>query len=197
MSRTLNSAALSALSQKEVQIYFAISLQFPQDYLRLWTGVGETILNGFVYTGGGSMIGLSQIDEGLEVSAKGAQVSLSGIPRSASEPLALALSTDYRGGIGKIYVCILDADSTTDLNNLSNDYGNRFDELFTGYMDVMTIDEGEDTATITLSLESRLIALRRSINRRFTPNWLKSKYPTDEGLDFTNNTPLQKLRWGR
>ena len=77
------------------------------------------------------------------------------------------------------------------------DNASLFDQVFIGFMDMMNIDEGEETSTINLALESRLAVLRRPVNRRFTPNWLKSKFPDDRGLDFVNNTPLQKIRWGR
>ena len=142
-------------------------------------------------------MGLSKIDETFEISSRGAQVSLSGIPRSATEPMKLALTQNYQGKKGSIFLTVLDGSSTVDLANTDVDSGSLFDAVFVGFMDMMNIDEGEETSTINLALESRLAVLRRPVNRRFTANWLKSKFPDDKGLDFTNNTPLQKIRWGR
>jgi hypothetical protein len=196
VSRGLNTTALAAINQPEVQVFFAVKLEFDSP-LRLWSGVGQMLINGEEYTGGGSMLGLSKIDEALEVSARGAQISLSGIPSGETEPLKLALTTDYQGKKGIISLCMLDADDATDLTASGQDNAGLFDDVFTGFMDMMNISESEETSTITLSLESRLVALRRPTNARFTPNWLKSKYPDDKGLDFTMSTPLKKIRWGR
>ena len=197
MSRGLNSTALSALSSQEIKVFFAVKLEFDNNPLHLWSGLGNILINGASYTGGGSLLGLSKIDETFEVSSRGAQISLSGIPSSQSEPMRLALTEKYHGRKGSIFLCILDGDSTIDLAGSGVDNASIFDEVFVGTMDMMNIDEGEETSTINLALESRLAVLRRPVNRRFTPNWLKSKFPDDRGLDFTNNTPLQKIRWGR
>ena len=196
MSRGLNSTTLAAVSQREVKVFFAVKLEF-DDPLHLWSGLGQVKINGDTYTGGGSLLGLSKIDESFEISARGAQVSLSGIPREATEPLSLAINEKYHGKKGTIFLSVLDGSSTVDLANTEVDRGSLFDAVFVGFMDMMNIDEGAETSTINLALESRLAVLRRPVNRRFTPNWLKSKFPDDKGLDFVNNTPLQKIRWGR
>lgn len=196
MSRGLNAVTLAALLKKEVQVYFALDLQFDTP-LRLWSGLGQILINGEVYTGGGSMLALSKIDETVETAARGAQITLSGIPRGESEPLKLALTEKYQGKKARIMFAVLDADSTLDLGGAGQDNGALFDEVFSGFMDMMNIDESNETSTIMLSVESRLIALRRANKLRYTANWLKSKYPSDRGLDFTNSTPLQKIRWGR
>jgi len=196
MSRALNATALAALTQREIQVFFAVKLEFDTP-LRLWSGIGQMLINGEEYTGGGAMLGISKIDEVLEISARGAQLTLSGIPRGQTEPLKLALTTKYQGKKGTISLCVLGADSPVDLTAAGQDNAGLFDNVFTGFMDMMNIDESEESSTISLSLESRLVALRRPSNIRFTPNWLKSKYPQDKGLDFTNTTPLKKIRWGR
>lgn len=196
MSRGLNSTTLAAVSQPEIQVHFAVKLEFDTPLL-LWSGIGVMMLNSEAYTGGGSLLGLSKIDEAFELSSRGAQLSLSGIPKTETEPARLALTQNYHGKVGRIYMAVLDANSTHDLTGENVDNASLFDQVFVGFMDMMNIDEGEETSTINLALESRLAVLRRPVNRRFTANWLKSKYPNDRGLDFTNNTPLQKIRWGR
>jgi|11BtaG_2_1085332.scaffolds.fasta_scaffold14032_3 hypothetical protein len=196
MSRGLNSTTLAALSEREVKVFFAVKLEFDTP-LHLWSGLGNVKINGDIYTGGGSLLGLSKVDETFEISARGAQISLSGIPSTETEPMRLALTQNYQGKKGSIFLTVLDGNSTIDLANTDVDNGSLFDKVFVGFMDMMNIDEGEETSTINLALESRLAVLRRPVNRRFTPNWLKSKFPDDKGLDFTNNTPLQKIRWGR
>ena len=61
-----------------------------QSYLRLWTGAGELAWNGQTFTGAGSLLGISPIEETGEVRAVGFAVKLSGLP---SEILSLALQS--------------------------------------------------------------------------------------------------------
>lgn len=197
MSRGLNSTAVTALSAKEVEIYFAVELQFQTATLRLWSGVGELFIDSELYTGGGAMIGLSRIDETFEISSRGAQVSLSGIPRGELEVMNLAYSDNYQGRTAKIMLCIQDADSPRDLTDLSVDHGSVFDTIFTGFMDVLQIEESGETSNITLSIESRLVQLQRPKNIRYTHQYQTSRFSGDLGLEYTNSTPLLKMRWGR
>lgn len=211
MSRGLNSTAVTAISQREVQVFFAIKLEFDSP-LRLWSGIGRMILNNEEYIGGGSLLGISKIDETFEVSSRGAQLSLSGIPKTEAEPAKLALNTQYQGKKGTIYLCLINGNSDIDLSASGFDASGLFDPVFVGFMDMMNINEDGATSTINLTLESRLAVLRRAVNRRFTANWLKSTSyinsagtevsrgqgaTEDKGLDFVNSTPLQKIRWGR
>ena len=197
MSRGLNSTSLAALSAKEVEIYFAVDMDFFSGQLSLWSGIGPCSIDNTIYTGGGAMLGLSRIDETLEISARGAQVSLSGVPRSATDALQLAFNENYQGRIATIKMCVLDADNPRDLTDITTDHGSVFDTIFTGFMDVMEIDEGAETSKITVSIESRLIKLKQPVNTRFTDQQQKRRFPNDKGLEFTTTTPLQKIRWGR
>ena len=208
MSRNLNSTAVAALSADSVQIYFAVELDFPDGALRLWSGLGEITIGGETYTGGGSMLGLSKIDESLELSARGASISLSGIPRSETDPMRLALTQDYQGRKGKIYLCILNSDSAIDLTASGYDASGVFDVMFIGFMDMLNINEGEASSTLSVNLESRLAALRKASNIRFTPAYQKSRtgvdsngdainFAEDEGFSFNNQSALQKITWGR
>ena len=69
-------------------------------------------------------------------------------------------------------------------------------EVFSGYMDQMTIDEGVETCTIGLTLESRLIDLERPRNRRYTSENQKTRFPNDEAFDFVESLQGQRLAWG-
>jgi hypothetical protein len=70
-------------------------------------------------------------------------------------------------------------------------------EVFTGRMDQMNIDEGAETATIELTIESRMIDLERERVYRYTAEDQKSRYSTDLAFDFVNDLQTAQLTLGR
>ncbi len=139
------------------------------------------------------------------MSVKGASISLSGIP---SNLLSLALSEPYQGRIAKIYFGTFQQGSilqeTSDyillqdgsrINLESTSTG--FNELFSGYMDQMNIEESGDTATIEMMVENKLIDLERARVAGFTSGYQKSVYPGDLGMDFIEDLQDKRIPWGR
>ena len=68
--------------------------------------------------------------------------------------------------------------------------------IFQGQMDLMTISDGGDTATIKLTAESRLIDLDRSRERRFTSEDQKIEFPDDKGLEYVDDLQDKEIVWG-
>jgi len=206
MSRDLSTDTIESLSADVVYPFFAIELQFDGNIVRMWTGQGTLVLDdGSQWVGLGQLLSISAIEETSEMSVKGASISLSGIP---SELLSLALSEPYQGRIAKIYfgtflLGSLLQESTSFILlqdgskiNLETSAAN-FNELFSGYMDQMNIEEAGDTATIEMMVENKLIDLERARVARFTSGYQKSVYPGDLGMDFIEDLQDKKISWGR
>ena len=70
-------------------------------------------------------------------------------------------------------------------------------KVFSGYMDQMNIDEGPETSTIALSVESKLIDLERPKVFRFTNSSQKSRFPNDKGFEFVEDLQDKRFNWGR
>ena len=208
MSRDLDPNTLEAISQEVVQPFFAVELLFDgSQTLRMWTGQGTLVLdNGTQWVGTGNLLDVSSIEETSEMSVKGATLTLSGVP---SEVLSLALSEPYQGRVCNIYFGVFTAGGS--LLKETSDYillqdGSRinvetgekgFNQLFSGYMDQMNIDDGPETSTIELKVENRLIDLERARVARYTQYYQKSIYPNDNGLDFVEDLQTRKVPWGR
>ena len=181
MSRDLTPTTVTAIEQPEVYPFFAVELQFSSGVIRMWTGQGTlTLGDGTQWIGLGQLLSISAIEETSEMSVKGASITLSGIP---SNLISLALNEPYQGREAKIYFGINGEDV--------------FNELFSGYMDQMNIEEGVETATIELAVENRLIDLERARVARFTSGYQKSVYPNDDGLNFLEDLQDKKIPWGR
>ena len=101
MSRTLPSVITNSLDNSVINPFFAVEMNFDNNnILRLWTGVGTLTFNGQDWAGAGTLLGISAVEETTETAARGADITITGMP---SEVLALALSTPYQGRTCKIY----------------------------------------------------------------------------------------------
>jgi len=209
MSRELSDAVASALDDAVVYPFFAVELLFDgENVLRMWTGVGTLVYDSVEWFGTGNLLDISSVEETTEISAKGATITLSGVP---SEVISLALSEPYQGRICKIYFGMFSKGSMLDesgnyilledggkiyLDNPQTDF-NELTEIFSGYMDQMNINENPDISTVELTVENKLVDLERSRVRRFTSAYQKSVYPNDLGLDFVEDLQDKDITWGR
>lgn len=216
MPRELPPSFLSVLSQKEVYPFFAVDLSFIDQSvnppipspLYLWSGYGDLVRveTGNTYLGAGQFLNVSSVGETTEIEAKGATLSLSGIP---SEFLALALTQPYQGRECKIYLgltseakYLLAQDSdflVTQAGDfiLSEDGGQGFVEIFSGELDQMTISEASETASISITAENILIKLDRPVIRRFTDADQKSRFSSDLGFNFIAGLQDKEIFWGK
>lgn len=208
MSRSLDPTTIENINKNVVHPFNAIELKFDGDnVLRLWTGIGTlTLADGTEWVGAGTLLSISDIEETAEMAVKGATISLSGIP---SEVISLALSEPYQGRVCNIYFgtfseegSLLKEDSDfillQDGSQILVDTGEKgFNEIFSGYMDQMNIEESAETSTIEVTVENKLVDLERARVARFTSGYQKSIYPNDLGLDFVESLQDQNLSWGR
>lgn len=206
MSRDVTQTTLDLLDDSVIYPFFAIELLFDgAEVLRLWTGQGTLVYQGLSWFGTGNLLSIDTIEETSEIAAKGATVTLSGVP---SEVLSLALSEPYQGRKAKIYFgtfsrgnllqedfayILLQDGSKITLEDRKTD----LTEIFAGYMDQMNIEESPDGSIVTLTIENKLIDLERPRTARFTSAWQKSIYAGDKGLDFVESIQNKEVYWGK
>ena len=205
MSRDLSTGVSDALEDDVIYPFTAVELQFDGgNVVRLWTGVGTLVYGGNSWTGAGELLDISSIEETSDISAKGATVTLSGVPSSV---LSLALSEPYQGRVGKIYLGLF---MIGKLEKESGDYillqdGTRIEletqetsltEVFSGFMDRMTIDEQAESSTIGLSLENKLVTLERPRTARYSHEFQRTVDSSDKGLEYVESLQLKEFVWG-
>jgi len=202
MSRDITTEVLDALDDDVVYPFFAVDLMFdvregtdvngdPITYgpLYMWSGygdlciggTGDTCTGGKLYLGAGTLLALSSVEETTEIEAKGASLTLSGIPSSF---LSLALAEPYQGRECRIYFGMTSDPSA-------------YVEIFSGELDQMNISEEGSTSSISVTAENVLIKLERPVVRRFTNEDQKSRYPADKGLQFIAGLQDKEIYWGR
>lgn len=184
MARTLTSAVATAAQAALVRPVLLLQVTFPTGTLRLWTGVGSLVYGGNTYTGAGSLISVSPIEETNEVRAAGVQVTLSGIP---SNTLATAVGTMNSGQSGEIRFGLMDSANALIADPVL---------AFAGRLDTAVIEESGDTCTVLVTFESRLIDLERPRERRYTDEDQQAEFSGDVGMQYVAALQDRVLKWG-
>lgn len=123
------------------------------------------------YAGAGQFGKISAISEVAGVNATGVTLTLSGVD---PDTLADALSGVNQGRLAQIYLGAL-IQGPTGFQVVNSPV-----LLYQGLTDQVTVDlQGTDSATITLSLESRLSDLQRPMPQKYTSQYQMQRYPDD------------------
>ena len=83
MARGLDNSIKTAIEEESLRVFIAVDvlLDSPNE-LYFWSGVGDLTYEGITYTGAGELLQISDIQESSDLAAKGATLTLSGIPSS-------------------------------------------------------------------------------------------------------------------
>lgn len=182
MARSIPAGLMTALTQSVIEPFYAIEMIFDTMPVRFWTGIGDRTLEGNTYTGAGGLLSISDLEEIGDLSAKSASVTISGI---STDIVALALVEPYQRRPCRIlFGCTVPAP-------------NDVIEMFSGKMNTMTIEDAPDSATITLTIESRLIELQRAKTRRYNHESHISRYPGDTFFATVADLQDRQVTWGR
>lgn len=184
MSRDISAGLLAAFTGDAIEPYFAVEFMFDSAPLRLWTGVGERVINvqgaDQTFIGTGSLLSIGQLDEVSDLSAKSLSLSLTGINPSI---LSIALQEPYQRRNCRLY---FGEQSVSDVV-----------QIFSGKMNTMRIQDEADSSTIALDIESNLIELERSSDWRYTDENHQSRYSGDTFFSYVQTIQDQQVAWGR
>jgi len=184
MSRGVSANNKSAAGSTEVQPILLYEAEFDSGTTRAWNGLGDLTAFGETFTGVGSLISVSPMEETYEVKATGFTVTLNGI---LADNLTDALTEDYQNRMMTIYLGFLNSSGALVADPMV---------LTKGRMDVMTIDEGGETSTISVTCETRLIDFERPRKYTYTDADQKAIHPTDKGFEFVQAIQDVDVKWG-
>jgi hypothetical protein len=184
MSRDLTTGVINEIDATELQPFFLFRGDFVDGVVRTWSGLGDLSWNGQTWIGTGNLLQISAIEENAETVAAGAVISLSGVP---VELISLTLNSVRQGANGKIYLGFLSSGNVVADPIL----------VFEGKLDVAYIEEDGETATVSISYESRLIDLQKPRESRYTDQDHQRAYPGDLGFSFVPSLQEKTLNWGR
>lgn len=184
MARTLSSAMSNAISDSVVRPVLLLDLDFSTP-IYFWSGYGDLNFASNDYIGVGDLLNMSVAEETQDLGASGLTLTLSGI--NGTELLTKALSEDYQGSTVDLRLGAMNEDGTLIANPVT---------IFAGTMDVMTMQESGEQATITLKVENKLQLLSRTKVRRYTNQDQKAVHPNDKGFEYVTNIAEKDITWG-
>ena len=186
MSRSVPASILTALGQSAIEPFYAVELDLDSGPLRLWTGYGDRTLDGNTYTGGGDLMGIEGLEEVADLSAKMVTLTLSGMPASI---VSTALQEPYQRRRVRI---LFSVESIPGIATVSS---SDFVEVFSGSLNEMTIDDGPESGTSSVTVDSRLVELEGASNYRYTSESHKSRHATDTFFDFVADIQDKGVRF--
>ena len=192
MARNI-SALVTELANSEIEPFFAVEALFDDDddtrydeasytgenAIRLWTGYGNKTIASNTYTGSGDLLGIDGLEETNDLSARAVTIALSGIDTTI---VSLALTEPYQRRLCRIY---FGSGSVAPV------------EVFSGFMNTMTIEDNGETSSISLTIESKLVALERASNRRYTHENHLARNSSDTFFSVVADLQDKEIVWGR
>jgi hypothetical protein len=183
MPRPMSPAMLTGLTQGLLQPALFVSIAFANETLYIWSGIGSITWNGETWLGVGNLGGISMIEDGTTLDARGITITLSGIDSTA---LAEALQNLQIALPVTIYFGLFSSGSL-----IADPF-----IAWQGRTDRATIDVSGETSTIALQCESRLLDMDISPDRRYTLEDSQIFNPGDLGMQFVSSITLYTIIWG-
>jgi hypothetical protein len=184
MARDLASLTLAAGKAEVVRPVLLVRLDFASGVVRATSAPFDIRMNGETYLGVGTLGAVSGVAEGAELQGYAIELTLSGVP---PEMVALTLQDAYQGRDAQLYLGLLN-----DAHQLAGSPV----LLFRGRMDTLDLQLGT-TATLTLTVQSRLSDWERPRLLRYTHEQQQADYPDDKGFEFIAQMAEKTIVWGR
>lgn len=184
MTRGASAAFVTALQAQVTRPAIFVEGVFGAATVRFWSGLGDIVWNAQNWTGAGTLLGLSTIDEPTDVVATGFTVSLSGVP---TQLVSAVLTAVKQGQSGKVWVGLIDAAGALVVSPVL---------AAVGRLDVPTITDNADTCLIDITYEGRLIDLKRAREWRYTHESQQQIYAGDRGFEYVAALQNKEVLWG-
>ena len=179
--RALTTAGTAALAGAVVCCAILVEMDLTEP-LRLNSGSIDLVINGVAYYGSK---GLGQIDT---IKASPGSLPQVGFTMAGVQPssIALALTEPVQGKAVRIKVALFDS-----LTGALIDVRLRY----SGYLDVMSISDGADSATISVTSESAMLDLLRPVGLYYNDLDQQALHPGDLAFQYVNDQVDQKIVW--
>lgn len=175
-SRDLTASVQTELAAAANRPFWLVEVELAGGTLRYWSGQGTlswgTGSPADDWTGAGILLDLTPAGESAVPEANGATVVLTGVN---SAVVAAFLANARQNKPLTIYLGFLDSSGAV----IADPYA-----VFVGVLDTVRFRVGPDTAAVVIAGESRMLRLRRSNIRRYTPQDQQAEYSGDKGFDY-------------
>ena len=181
--RGLTNDMVTEVSASQLSPILLASLSFATP-VHIWTGYGTITVGSTAYLGIGTLGSISPVEETTDLAARGISMQLSGVPTAM---LAVALTENYQGRECSVLFGALEASGALVSSPVT---------IFSGRMDVMSINDDGQNATIGMTAENKLVDFRRPREVRYTDQEQKNLFSSDKGLEFVTAIQEKQIYWG-
>lgn len=189
MARSLHSDTIAEVQTDSVIPYVMALVETGNGDVAVWSGVGDIVSSvsgsSITYIGVGEFAMISPMKETQDLSARGISLSLSGIP---SALISTLLGDVEQGRSVSVFMGFFNESTRTTINS-------EF-ELFNGIVDIPSVAETGETATIAITAENRLIDLGKVRVRRYTQEDQARDDVTDLGFEFVPSLQDKEILFG-
>lgn len=182
--RDADATLLAGATAPVVRPVILAALDWPSGMVRLASPPFDIVMDGQTYRGVGDLGSIGVVEEGTETRSYGLTLSITGI---RPEYLTEVTTNPIQGRPVLLHFGLVDESHSLIGTPL---------QIWGGRMDVATIELGQ-TATITVTAESRLVDWERPRVRRYTHEDQQASFPADMGLEFVSSMSEIELVWGR
>jgi len=181
----IDSSIADYLAADHQVLFLAVKAEFDTETIRVWSGDYDLSISGDSYTGVGTLLNISNIEDTLELKSSGLTVALAGMDATV---LNLALTENYQNRFITVFLGYLSGGTDTVVGTMT---------LFKGRMQSMAINDDPNGSTITIDAENRLIDLDRPSNLRYTKESQKFIDSTDTCFNRVASLQDKEIIWGR
>ena len=183
----IDAKAAIKLAEDHQNIIFAIKAEFDTSTLFLHSGGGDLVINSETYTGAGTLLAVSDIEDSNDLRSAGVTFQLSGMNATV---LSYAVSESYQNRPITLFLVFVSG---------GTDHVDGVMTLYKGRMTSTSIsDSPTEGVTITLITENRLLDLERPCNYRYTRESQVALAGTgDTGFDAVEKLQDTDILWGR
>jgi len=183
----IDAKAAIKLAEDHQNIIFAIKAEFDTSTLLLHSGSGDLVINSETYTGAGTLLAISDIEDSNDLKSAGVTFQLSGMNATV---LSYAVTESYQNRPITLLLAFVSG---------GTDHVDGVMTLYKGRMTSTSIsDSPTEGVTITLITENRLLDLERPCNYRYTKeSQVALAGAGDTGFDAVEKLQDTDILWGR
>ena len=181
----IDSAITSRLGQDHQELFFAVKAEFDTDDILVCTGNDDLVINSETYTGAGSLLSISSVEDTLDLKPTGISIALSGMD---ADVLNMSLTENYQNRDISVFMGFLMGGSNEVAGVL---------KVFAGRMMSLDVSDSLDGAVVGITAENRLIDLERPSNLRYTAESQKFIDSGDTSLNRVQQLQDKQIAWGQ
>lgn len=181
----LDASIVNRLGANEQALFFAVKAEFDTDDILVWSGTDDLVIGSETYSGAGTLLSVSNIEENLEMKSNGLVVGLSGMDTTV---VNYALTENYQNRPITIFLGYVMGGTNEVAGTLT---------LFKGRMTSLVINDTPEGSTVTIDAENRLVDLDRPSNLRYTKESQNFLHSGDTGFDRVTSLQDKQIVWGK